>query len=1332
MAEYELRVETDSDQKVARLKLFHSDGRLVENGSNEITLPEHSSALWEGLFDTRRYIGRYERSMRPDGQTEPATAEQLLQRLAEFLGQHVLGEAIVRELAGPGRRVLIVRVPTTDEDVLAAAFARVPWEIARLPDGTRLRNLVVRAVTTDTEQGNVAVPEEARRVARGETLRVLAVFAEAPGLRPLAMRLEREQLRRLFAVDILPHRNVELDVLCHGVTRKRLREAILSRHGYHVVHWSGHGHHNSLDLQGEPDNRVTGGQLVELFIEAGGFIPQIFFLSACHSGSMLRVKDWQSLKAALEQGEEHEGHAASSDDAEKATTTSETKQLEDAYQNPTGYTGTALALLKAGVPQVVAMRYAVGDEYARALGRAFYRRLLADPDVSAADEALATARSDVLDDPEQSAYHAVDHATPLMFGQTGRLLEPARTRSPQMDRLRPKPQPLVSGGRTELDPPAVFVGRGEPLTRLGREWLGEDGPAVALVQGLAGLGKTVLAAEAIHLWHERFDYVLAFQAKPSPLQLDDFSRQVDQRLMLESRRYRQKCEQNPYSPVYLDHDPEMFPSPEDRYERMRSNLVEALRDEAILLVLDNFETNLESVETAAGSSLYACSDPAWDDLLSRLVRDLPSTPRSRLLVTARHRPRALANAAGTLWIPLGPLPMGEAALYLRNRPELRKLLFGDDPRAKALVYRLLEVSRGHPLILDRFAGLAHDPPALSAALDRVRADGWQQLPDLFAGDSVDDAQRERERRYLEDVATGSVDLLIERLTPDARRLLRIVTLANEPVSGRFIEGVWQGKSVEDELRRNPSPQPEAPPVGPLLAELHGAGLLTKEEPPAGSAGGWGRAERAPSPPEATYAFHELVRERTTAWMAAHPDAPGPRTDDEIRIAYGERYARMFDDLYHEDRDAAGEAGRRALVYFVAARAFERLGSFASNLVTGVSDPTLLRGVVAELEGAIDQAPPGKPRWGLRTYVADALLTAGQPDRALPFYAAAAKEAETAEHWSDVAWITGNWANAVGAVGDLEESKRLQLSSASASRRLGKPEVHAMRGEIEALRIDVLLGGAKDALPDIQSRLDLIRHWWQRTLGGETVAEAPDRVFLGRGMVSALDIAEDASRSLRRWEACLDLLKETESAKRALGENEFELARTRLNQCEPLIGLGRLDEAQRVLEGCLPVYRSAGAAASEARCLSALGNVWDKRNEPSQAIALARQALAVCNTLPDPSERAISHGNLSNYFAKAGRHAEAAAHRLAAGVYWRVMGRRDHLATWLRNLRIDARRALANGQRYTLPRLEEAIAWPEFAALRQFLESGGVDRSALQAEIDRLVDQAHEQARGNVE
>jgi len=454
----------------------------------------------------------------------------------------------------------------------------------------------------------------------------------------------------------------------------------------------------------------------------------------------------------------------------------------------------------------------------------------------------------------------------------------------------------------------------------------------------------------------------------------------------------------------------------------------------------------------------------------------------------------------------------------------------------------------------------------------------------------------------------------------------------------------------DEQLHNRPPRPEVPPIGPLLAELRGTGLLTKEESTQG---------------QATYAFHELVRERSSQWWKRHEDETDLRTDDEIRIAYGERYAKLFKDLYHRDRNAAGEAGRRALVYFVTARAFDRLGSFASQMVGGVNDPALLRSVVTELKGAIEQAPPGEPRWSLRTYVAGALNETGQSDRALPFFVEAAQEAEAAENWSDLAWITANWAAACVNTGDLEEARGLNLRSAEARRRAGDPEVNVIGRELEALRIDVMRGEAETALTEIESRLNRVRDWWQRSQAGESVAEAPDRTFLGRVLVGALDIAVHAERNLERWQSCLDLLEEQESAKRALGENEVELAATRFNEYGPLLTLGRLDEAQRVLEGCLGVFRAAGDVGQEARCLSALADLWARRNEIGEAIALERQALAVRNTLPNPSDRSTGHANLAVYLFESGHLDEAGSHLLASAIYSLLIGATGQLTHALR-------------------------------------------------------------------
>jgi len=1349
---YELIVETDLDQMIARFRLNDEHGEQL--GANQVLLTEHSRFLWEGLFDTRRYVERYEGILLWEEQTEPETAEQLLERLGVFLGEKVLGENISRELTrSQQRRTLLVRLPDTKNDLLAAAFARVPWEIARPGEGEPAlmeRNLVVRLVTKDTAQRDEAVAAVAARVAAGETLRVLLVFAEAPGTHPLAMRKERERLLNLFYKDILPRHNVKVDVLCHGVTLSTLQERIRASNGYHIVHWSGHGHHNLLVLQAEDGSQklITGEELVDLFDKAGGFIPQLVFLSACLSGTFVGIDDWESLKAAL-RGERP---------GEKS---GDMRALSDILEDAPGYTGTALALLRSGVPQVVAMRYEVGDDYARELAWWFYRRLLVDPGHPPTDGALALARTDLLRDDEQAAQlGAVNHATPLMFGQDGRLLEPARGRSEQLTRLLPRPQPLLPGGQHELDCPANFVGRREELTKLNVQWLSEKepdkkGPAVALIQGLAGLGKTVLAAEAIHLWHGRFDWVLAFQAKPTPLTLDDFYRQMDKKLTFTSVAYRDKCDAFPSERVFLE--PGQPLTGDERYAQMQTNLLGALRDEAILLVLDNFEANLERIPRPEG---YACENPRWDDVLRMLARELPAT-RSRLLLTSRHRLAVLSAEGTTLWIPIGPLPPAEAGLYLGSHAELRRLMFSDEEGSE-LVKRLLLISRGHPLILDRLGALAHDKQTLSQSLDQIQSEGLQKLPALFAP-TLSDAEREEERRYLEDVATGSIDLLIQRLSPNARRLLWIVTLANEPVSEKFIKGVWSGQSVEDErleqlrvlvqmadqlpeelrkelaelppelreLLEGSTARPQVPPLRPPLEELHGAGLLTKEEI------GEPDVDLSSMPAEAqttlqiltnlmsgqtTYGFHELVRERISAWMTEHESERGGLTEEQIWVAYGERYAATFQRLQMSAQEAATEAGRRALVYMVRACAFEKLSSFASQFVTGTQDPTLLRGVIAELQAVVDQAQSGETRWRLRLDLADALRQSGQPDRSFAFYEQAVAEAEEAGNWSDVGVICGNWAVALRQVGQLDEAKAAQLRSADAHRKAGSPRVWIVGPELEALRIDVIQGEAERVLPEIDKRLNEVRGWWRQHRAGESVSEAPDSVFLGRALVSGLDIAASANSQLEQWEACLELLEEIEQMDRELGEGKQQLAQTRYNRYGPLIRLGRLNDAQLVLEGCLSVFREVDDLAYQAKALSALASVWDERGDTNQAIALERQALSVCNRLPDPEDRAVSHGNLSNSLEKAGKPEDTARHHLAAIVYCFVSNHRDHLSTFLRNLGIDMRSAALSGRRYELPPLSELLSRPEFEALGQFLVQFGVAPQQLQPHINQLVEQ----------
>jgi hypothetical protein len=141
---FKLDVETDPPARRAVLRLYDQGGTFV--AAHEVELAKHPPATWEGLFDTRNHVRRL-RGVTPESRR--------LVELGQFLGEHVLGPDIAKALAaGIDSRTLLVRLPGDPGDLLAAAFARVPWEIARaLGDDRTLasRNVVVRAALAGTE-----------------------------------------------------------------------------------------------------------------------------------------------------------------------------------------------------------------------------------------------------------------------------------------------------------------------------------------------------------------------------------------------------------------------------------------------------------------------------------------------------------------------------------------------------------------------------------------------------------------------------------------------------------------------------------------------------------------------------------------------------------------------------------------------------------------------------------------------------------------------------------------------------------------------------------------------------------------------------------------------------------------------------------------------------------------------------------------------------------------------------------------------------------------------------------------------------------------------------
>jgi tetratricopeptide (TPR) repeat protein len=1329
---FDLVITADSPSRTAELSLRDASG--VQIGYRKTELGKISVSHQRGLFDLRNYLRLY---------VEEGKEQAALAKIGVCIAEEVLGEEIFAKLwASQSPRTLRIQLPGAGDtdNHLAAALARVPWEIARpTADDQTLgeRNLLVRVV--HDMQPPASTPIE---LAAGEALRVLFVFAESRGSQPLGARQERRELLRLFDKEVYPSRRVVAHFLTHGVTRQRLVAQIQENGGYHVVHWSGHGHRNLLELckPGGAKDLLSGTELLELFHDAGGFLPQLFFLSACHSGDILRVKDWADFFAVAQ------GKQPGKNDTD-------TKKL-DLEEQP-GFTGTAHALLQGGVPSVVAMRYAVGDDYARETAIEFYRALLAHAQPKNVATALTLARQAMLneDKHDQARFSVSDHATPVLYGEEQPGLTLAGGRSPSLNPRNPRLHTIA-----ELSVETShkhFVGRTWELAGLGSEFIGsstgEEVKPVALVTGLGGMGKTALAAEALALWQSRFEWVLLYQAKPSRLELEGTLRDIHLKLMGELKRYHDYVKENPADAIYRDASAG-FTGPE-RLGRLTSNLVRALKDEPILLVLDNFEGNLKPADPE--TQLAVCQDPAWDDCLARLATELAGSP-SRVLMTCRRPLAALANGAAHV-VPLGPLPKAEAALYVREHPTLSRMFFGADEDEQKLAERILAASRFHPLLMDRLAKLAAGTalrPQLLAALEALEnTKDFTQLPALFAATPGD----AKELAYLEDALASSLDRLIRGATPDARLLLWIIALANQPERLGLVRKVWSGESHEQEQLRQlrkmlemlpplplemqaelqamppeiramlealPPAGPVRPELAPLLAQLVSVGLVEEQ-----------RDE--PDHPNPNLTCHELVRERIRAWMESHPEDRGELAENAIRLAYAERLEATFKGLRHRDMTAAFGAGSRALVYCVQAEAWERLGSFASGVVGSARDPRLLEALVPHLQMAADSAPEGQLRWRCLGNLADALRSAGRPDASLPFYERAAAQASAAAEaggggsrraWADLAAITGNWALALRDVGNLDAARQRQLESADAERKAGNPEINVIGSELEALRIDIMQGQVESALPEVESRLALVESWWQRQRSGETVPEAPDTEFLGLVLIGALDIARQAHFAQEDWPAALRRIEAILEVKGALGRPEEDIAGDRMNRANVLGRLRRFGEARAEMEECLEVFRNDPAASS--KVLSSLADVLDEQGDVAQAIIQERRALALCEQLPDPRDRAISHDNLATYLERRGAppdRAQSPHHRLAALLYCLVAGFGQSLQTSLRNFADDFGRARATGTELAIPRVAELLANPAFAPLEQWLRHRQVNVADLQAEVDEFLDEARQAA-----
>ncbi len=577
------------------------------------------------------------------------------QRLFETVFAGPVGQLWQERLKDLGPRRQPLRVVVRIDPQTAHPLLNLPWEY--LHDGSDFLALSWRTPLSRLPWGLLANPLPLLT----EPLRMLVVIAAPLGLsQNMVLNTAREEDLILSATSAA-RRTGQLEIEFTPNGSPESLETALREFDPHLLHFTGHGvfvseKDTGFLLMETPDghkHQVPNAEFAQLLVRRGKSL-RLVFLSACQSA------------VAPQQD---------------------------------GYSDLAPRLLAAGVPAVVAMQYSVLNKSAMEFGGAFYRGLVEGDMV---DATLTEARGLLA----RESLNRVDFAVPVLF-----LADPACLQVDVAALSAAKPQAPVD--LTGVSRAQNFVGRSAELRELATNLEPEHGPwRAAVVYGLGGMGKTVLAARLAERMASHLDGVKSLRMTPSTTARDVLN-QIAGFLLVNQ--------------IALDHPgisklnkvkDEPLP-----LENKVAVLAEILTARRLLLLFDNCEDILPQAQAVSREStkepaqLRAGTDPDLLKLFRLLVETVPGP--SRFLFTSRVdfsplEPGRLSGAVGHL--PLSEMGFRDAVYLMETLPPLNELpvaaLFspekvpseGSEIRVQPLSMRDLHARLGgHPYTLNLFA-----------------------------------------------------------------------------------------------------------------------------------------------------------------------------------------------------------------------------------------------------------------------------------------------------------------------------------------------------------------------------------------------------------------------------------------------------------------------------------------------------------------------------------------------------------------------------------------------------------------------------------------------------
>ena len=1147
-----LEVSEFKDADHWRWRLTDTDSAFL---ADHLVALDQNEPRHQALFDFRAYLWQHSA---PDKRVQDE--RRLLSEVGAWIGEAILGREIGEKILASGFPPITVRVivPQAAERLLV-----MPLEIAH----ARGTPLAMQGVSLVFETPDAKPPPAAPI---GDRLRLLAVFSLPPAGSPLNLRRERQMLRAL--VRRLSGSAIELRVLQYGVTRDTLRDVLREGEGWDLLHFSGHGLPGSLVLE-KPDGRpdlISGSEVANLLRQSGKQL-KLVVLSSCLSAaaSIEQTLSWLRIETARQDGATvGEPAAAQGQEPEAAPT-------------------VARALVQTLDCAVVAMRYAVEDEFAMLYARDVYdglfrqRQNLPQATQIALDKALSGS----------SGKGALSMATPALFGVKAAEL-----------RLTPPKRPTGSFAAQETGlaffppEPEHFVGRVTAMTQASAALAAESKKSGVLFHGMAGAGKTSCATELAYQ-HEsagRFQGFVWYKA-PDPGQ--------DIQLALRDIALAMEKQLPGLAMVHVV----------DSVAALKTwlpKLIELLENNAVLVALDN----LESLLSDSGQ---------WRDERWGLLIDALLTPGglSRTVLTSRIRPAGLPPSVETLSVHA--LPLAEALLLVRELRNLRRLLDGETPGIPAdagrrLVRRTLRLVQGHPKLIELAENLAADPQRLAAQLDRAETAERGELDAFFrVGESDFDAAAFTVS--LRDWTTG-----IAAALPEASRTFFHFLCAIE-------EGDRESWVVQmnwaDLWKRLGRPDP-APPIAEALAPLVAAGLV--ECKPTNETGeqfevlihpGVAEAGRAEAGPD----FQEAVdAELASTWRTVMQNGLGN---------YGkEPWAGTM----------IVRAGLSGFPYLSRRREWKMASGMLEQTTSHDGSPATLAAVLPRMRSLVRRTAGNEQELSIRGILARTLAGVGEREEAEQEFRAIMKEAEKRSEFRTASTSATDLANLLRKYGRLDEALGAIEQATDYDSRAGFGpwtllgdelqglQIRSMRGENDlVLRRASALRGQMKSMPDPPGENDTIVNVWN-------VRE----MLLGTGRGAALRLEE--------WQQALDFNAESLASKQDRGASELEKARTLFNDYGPLLRLNRDDEAHALLLGCQAIFEHENSIEMIGKVLGARADLEDHWGHPAQARSLAEAALRFQYIYSDPDAIQIGHFNLANYLVeRRGDQREALAHRSVA-------------------------------------------------------------------------------------